>query len=246
MLMNISATTYSNFPVGINVPAAGRTPQPAGQSPDLTQVASVDQASENRPFNSRVNDASPNDQTTSQTDPSKQGDPANPKVQQTTQTVNGHELTQEELRVLDQLKQADREVRQHEMAHVAAGGRYITSAANFSYKRGPDGRNYAVGGEVGIDTSPIPGDPQATLQKMRQVKTAALAPANPSSQDLKVAANASAAMSKALSDIMVLQAQEQAQRNQTQAFSNISNASDNYQHINNLPETDTHTFQIAV
>ena len=59
------------------------------------------------------------------------------------------------------------------MAHITAGGRYITSGANFTYKRGPDGRSYAVGGEISIDTAPIPGDPQATIQKMRQVKSAA-------------------------------------------------------------------------
>ncbi len=96
----------------------------------------------------------------------------------------------EQLRELEQLKQRDREVRAHELAHLAAGGQYVTRGASFTYQRGPDGRSYAVGGEVGIDTSPIPGDPQATLQKANTIQQAALAPLEPSGQDRKVAAKA--------------------------------------------------------
>jgi hypothetical protein len=47
----------------------------------------------------------------------------------------------------------------------------------------PDGCDYALGGEVAIDTSAIAGDPEATLRKMEQIRRAALAPANPSGQD---------------------------------------------------------------
>ena len=55
-------------------------------------------------------------------------------------------LTPEELKLVTELKQTDTEVRNHEMAHIAAGGSLITSGASFTYKRGPDGNNYAVGG----------------------------------------------------------------------------------------------------
>lgn len=37
------------------------------------------------------------------------------------------------------------------------------------YKTGPDGVKYAVSGEVLIDTSRVPGDPQATLQKAQLI-----------------------------------------------------------------------------
>jgi DNA anti-recombination protein RmuC len=57
----------------------------------------------------------------------------------------------------------------------------------FTFQRGPDGKRYAVGGEVSIDVSKIPGDPQATLDKADQVRRAALAPAEPSAQDRRVA-----------------------------------------------------------
>jgi hypothetical protein len=88
------------------------------------------------------------------------------------------------------LRQRDREVRSHEQAHVAAGGNLVRGAASFGYKAGPDGQLYAVSGEVSIDTSPVDGDPRATLRKMDQVRKAALAPAQPSGQDRAVASAA--------------------------------------------------------
>lgn len=89
------------------------------------------------------------------------------------------------------LQARDREVRAHEQAHLAAAGRFATSGPSFTFQTGPDGRRYAVGGEVGIDTSPVPDDPEATIAKAQQIRAAALAPAQPSSQDLAVAAKAS-------------------------------------------------------
>lgn len=81
----------------------------------------------------------------------------------------------------------DREVRAHEQAHASVAGQYA-KGASYTYQRGPDGVSYAIGGEVQIDTSPIPGDPEATLRKAQQLRRAANAPAEPSSQDARVAA----------------------------------------------------------
>ena len=64
-------------------------------------------------------------------------------------------------------------------------------AVSFQYQTGPDGKRYAVGGEVPIDVSSVEGDPRATLAKMQQIRRAALAPASPSGQDRAVAAQAS-------------------------------------------------------
>jgi hypothetical protein len=89
---------------------------------------------------------------------------------------------------VSELQKRDREVRAHEAAHVAAGGAYVRGGPAFQFTSGPDGKLYATGGEVGIDTSPIPDDPEATIQKMRTVQRAALAPAQPSAQDRSVAA----------------------------------------------------------
>jgi len=98
-------------------------------------------------------------------------------------------LTDEEKRKLQELKATDREVRQHEQAHLSAAQGIAISGARYEYERGPDGANYAVGGDVQIDTSKEK-DPQQTLEKARKIAAAANAPADPSSQDQKVAAQA--------------------------------------------------------
>ena len=108
---------------------------------------------------------------------------------------------------ITELASRDREVRSHEQAHAAVGGSYA-GAPTYSFKRGPDGQTYAVGGEVSIDVSPIPNDPAATLRKMEVVQQAALAPAEPSSQDLRVAAQAQVLAAQARSELAALQREE--------------------------------------
>ncbi len=100
------------------------------------------------------------------------------------------ELTGEEQAELRELASADREVRAHEQAHMATAGPYARGGPSYQYEEGPDGRQYAVGGEVGIDSSPVAGDPEASIDKAQQVRAAALAPATPSGQDMRVAAAA--------------------------------------------------------
>lgn len=99
------------------------------------------------------------------------------------------ERQQAERDQIQELSARDREVRSHEQAHAAVAGQY-GSSPTYSFVRGPDGVSYAVGGEVKIDTSPIPGDPEATLRKAQQLRRAANAPADPSSQDSNVSAQA--------------------------------------------------------
>ena len=110
------------------------------------------------------------------------------------------ELTPDEKKQVTELKKRDREVKAHEAAHMAAGGGYVRGGATYSYQSGPDGKRYAVGGEVAIDTSPE-DDPNATIRKMQTVRSAALAPANPSGQDRSVAAAASAQEAKARQEL---------------------------------------------
>jgi hypothetical protein len=115
-------------------------------------------------------------------------------------TQNGARPADEQ-RELDKLKERDREVRAHEAAHMAAAGGHAKGGASFSYTRGPDGRLYASGGEVSIDTSAVPNDPRATLQKAQTIQRAALAPAEPSGQDRQVAAAAAAMAAEAQREI---------------------------------------------
>ncbi len=102
---------------------------------------------------------------------------------------------------LAKLKARDREVRAHESAHAAAAGSVATGGPQFTYQRGSDGRLYAVGGEVNIDTSSVSGDPQATIQKAQMIRAAALAPANPSAQDRAVATQANRMEAKARQEL---------------------------------------------
>ena len=113
---------------------------------------------------------------------------------------NPQGLSEQELKQLTELKARDSEVRAHEAAHQAVGGQYA-GAMSFTYQRGPDGAQYAVGGEVSIDLSPVQGDPQATIEKMRIVRAAAMAPAEPSGQDRAVAAQAMQIMLQAQSEL---------------------------------------------
>lgn len=108
---------------------------------------------------------------------------------------NGDELSDKEQAELDELKKRDQEVKTHEKAHQSAGGQYA-SAPVYEYKKGPDGKDYAVGGHVNIDTSEE-SDPDKTIQKMRIVIKAAKAPAEPSGQDMKVAAEAQQTLNEA-------------------------------------------------
>ncbi len=106
-------------------------------------------------------------------------------------TTESKQADAEYQQVIAQLKSRDREVRAHEAAHLAAAGQHARGGASYSYQTGPDGRQYAIGGEVSIDTSAIPNDPEATLAKAQQIQRAALAPAEPSAQDIAVAGQAS-------------------------------------------------------
>lgn len=133
-------------------------------------------------------------------------EPTDEKSVQGNQDESG--LSDGELKEVAELKSRDREVRAHEMAHVAAGGSLVRKGASFEYELGPDGVRYAVGGEVSIDTSPVQDDPAATIRKMQQVKRAALAPAQPSSQDLSVAASAGQKEAAARQDLNQKTAEE--------------------------------------
>ena len=102
-----------------------------------------------------------------------------------------------EQRRLQELAARDTQVRTHERAHLAAAGGLATGGARFQMVRGPDGRQYATGGEISIDVSPVAGDPQATIDKAGKIRRAALAPAEPSQADRAVAARATAMANEA-------------------------------------------------
>jgi len=133
---------------------------------------------------------------------------------------------QQDDNILRQLRDRDREVRAHEAAHAAAGAGLVRSGPSFSYQTGPDGRSYAVGGEIQLDVSPVANDPQATLNKASQIRAAALAPANPSSQDIRVASNANQLAARARVDLAVQRREELKLEENQQTLDDASNTSD--------------------
>ncbi|MBN1671685.1 MAG: catalase [Kiritimatiellae bacterium] len=101
-------------------------------------------------------------------------------------TMTGLDPQEEEM--LRELRARDHKVRQHEQRHAAVLGRYARGI-RYTYQVGPDGRPYAVGGSVEVDTSSEP-TPEATAEKARVLKRAALAAGDASPADLAVAAAA--------------------------------------------------------
>lgn len=141
------------------------------------------------------NDAD-NDEEKVKTDPEDKDDKNKHKVgKENDKKANGEELSDEEQAEVQRLKERDQEVRTHEKAHQSAGGQYA-SAPVYEYEKGPDGKDYATGGHVNIDTSKE-SDPDKTIEKMRVVIKAAKAPAQPSGQDMKVAAEAQQTLNEA-------------------------------------------------
>lgn len=103
-----------------------------------------------------------------------------------TATDKKGQLTTAEQREVAVLQAIDSAVRAHEQAHIAAGRGVVTSGPNYTYTYGPDGKSYATGGEVGIDTS-AEKKPEANIDKGARIQAAALAPKDPSPQDYRVA-----------------------------------------------------------
>ncbi|MBO2620285.1 hypothetical protein I6M41_09980 [Shewanella algae] len=121
--------------------------------------------------------------TTSAAEPKP--DEAQQKQQQNRESREQQALERE----IDSLMKRDTQVRSHEQAHAAVGGIHAGQPA-FEFEKGPDGKRYAVEGEVQIDVSVVNGDPLATMAKMKQVYAAAMAPVDPSMADIRVAAEA--------------------------------------------------------
>lgn len=199
--LNINAfRTHTNANSGA-VPNQPKTQaQPATDTQNNTQAANLQKNAVQAPTQTQIQAQSSN-------------------VLQSSSKDNGQELTPEEEREVQELKQRDQEVRQHEQAHATVGGPYA-GQPQYEFTTGPDGRQYAVGGHVDIDVSEIPGNPQATIRKMDVVVRAALAPAQPSSEDFQVAR---AAQQKRIEAQNELNKQQVEENNPSSANNNPAN-----------------------
>ena len=105
---------------------------------------------------------------------------------------------------LNELSSRERAVRAAQTAQAALAGQYAGQPV-YTFTRGPDGQAYAVSGDVPIDVSPIPNDPEATLRKMQVVLQAALAGGG----DAGVAAQARAIAAQAQAELAEAKRQEE-------------------------------------
>ena len=169
--------------------------QPSDASATETNTSAV--ATNRTEQNSSVDESSVN--TEPQTSNS-QDDSAEKQVEQQVKDKQ-QQIEQAEIKQIDQLAQRDTEVKTHEQAHAAVGGS-LAQSPSYQYEKGPDGRRYAVDGEVNIDVSTVDGDAQATLTKMQKVYAAAMAPVQPSMADIRVAAQALQNMNEAKKELI--------------------------------------------
>lgn len=114
---------------------------------------------------------------------------------------------------LRKLKQRDAEVRAHERAHMAAAGGNAVGGPHYEYQKGPDGKQYAIGGHVDISLSSVDGDPEESEKNAQEVRRAALAPGQPSGQDRAVAAQAASMEAKAKTEKLEEKNDEQSDEN---------------------------------
>ena len=144
------------------------------------------------------------------------------KEQAISQTVAKEEnLTAEELQELQKLQKRDAEVKAHEQAHKAVAGQHAAGGPSFTYEVGPNGKRYAVGGEVPINMNKE-ATPEKTIQKMQIVARAAMAPANPSAADRRIAARATMIANQARSEMQAEQTTPATTDNNTQGADKIS------------------------
>ncbi|UTH74898.1 putative metalloprotease CJM1_0395 family protein [Chromobacterium sp. IIBBL 290-4] len=176
------------------VPAAG-----AAQNGNASSASSIPAAGNaNGGGNGSQN---PSGQGAAQSGNSANVNPAPPKA------PDGKPLNQQQQKEVTELQSRDTDVRRHEAAHQAAGGA-LAGSATFTYQQGPDGKQYAIGGEVPIQLSKGT-TPQQTIQNAETVHAAALAPSDPSGQDRAVAAEADQMEQQARSQLLQQQSGNQ-------------------------------------
>jgi len=200
--------------------------QPVGQeSPELkaSSFKALEQSADSaRSENRRSPDDRPNEQGEQQRVSAEQSRSSSGQATQSEKSAGEKARLEKEQKQINELVAIDREVHAHEQAHAAVGGEYA-GTPTYKFVKGPDGISYAVGGEVSVDTGPIPNDPEATIRKAQQIRQAANAPADPSPQDRRIAAEATRLESEARAQLQeqgAIKVQEQerlvAEKNEAQ------------------------------
>lgn len=117
------------------------------------------------------------------------------------------------------LQLTEKEVIAHEQAHKSVG-RDLVGPASYTYTDSPDNRRYIDGGEVPIN-SKEGSTLEETLNILERVKVAALAPADPSPQDLRVATSATAQIQQKRGEITQERYEELTTDEQEEPFADV-------------------------
>ena len=190
MIIGTSPLPINANAIALNSPVGS---QPVGQE-NLSSRVSIAKPVEQAASSARAQirrEQQPNQDSFAENSRSGDGDQQSSDLNNDEKAAEAREKAQlrQEQAEIQSLSARDREVRAHEQAHAAVGGQYA-GAPTYQYERGPNGVRYAVAGEVSIDTGKE-ATPEETLRKAQIVRRAALAPAEPSPQDRRVAALAS-------------------------------------------------------
>lgn len=141
------------------------------------------------------------------------------------------QLTPQEQKEVEKLKQRDREVKAHEQAHKAQLGPYAAGGPFYTYKTGPDNNQYAVGGSVGVDTSKE-STPEETIRKAQIIKRASMGVSNPSGADKAVAAKAQQMEQQARTEMLEEKRQERGVSRELGAYQQAGSVKDAAQSLN--------------
>lgn len=194
----ISAQPIGYYQVGIQEKREPSFPQPTNQavsdSNESVQLILSPEAQKllkkSTPENPDTSKIASNNTGTAQKQPSK------------TATSKEQQLSEEEQKIVKQLQARDLHVKMHEQQHLSAAGAFAVGGPTYHYQTGPDGKAYAIGGEVHLDVSEVPNNPEATIAKAQTLRQAALAPADPSGADRSIAAAASQMEAKARAELL--------------------------------------------
>lgn len=103
------------------------------------------------------------------------------------------QLSPEEKRIIAELQARDRAVRNEEERHAATAGQF-GGEPQYTYRRGPDGKLYAVEGKVPIRLGAAGGSPEDQEKALRRVQAAAVSVQSPSSGDYAALAGAATSL----------------------------------------------------
>lgn len=118
---------------------------------------------------------------------------ANARPSSTPAPETAGQLSPEEKRIIAELEARDRAVRNEEERHAATAGQF-GGEPQYTYRRGPDGKMYAVEGKVPIRLGNAGGTPEEQEKALRRVQAAAVSVQSPSSGDYAALAGAATSL----------------------------------------------------